>query len=332
MKAIALLSGGLDSTLAAKLIKDQGIDLVALNFKTPFCLCDRQGPSGCANHSRRVAEELGIEYKTINITEDFLKVIPNPKHGHGSNMNPCIDCRILKFRKAAEFMREVGASFIITGEVVGQRPMSQHKHALSLIDKESQLEGLILRPLSAKLMPETLPEKEGWVNRDKLLKINGRSRREQMDLAESFNIKDYPCPAGGCLLTDPEFSKKLKNLLKYSELNISNIELLKAGRYFRISSEAMLIVGRDERENSRIENLAQKEDYLFMPFDIAGPTALGRGKFNEELISLGCQVTAYYSDVAEGSQADILYKSFKAQENRVKVSPVTEEVLSNFRI
>ncbi len=331
MKAIALLSGGLDSTLATKLIKDQGIELIALNFKTPFCLCDHPGSSGCTNHSRRVAEELSIEYKTINITEEFFKIIPKPKHGHGSNMNPCIDCRILKFRKAAEFMREVDASFIITGEVVGQRPMSQHKHALNIIDKESGLEGLVLRPLSAKILPETLPEKEGWVDRNKLLDVSGRSRRTQMDLAQSFNIKNYPCPAGGCLLTDPEFSKKLKNLLKYSELNLSNVELLKAGRYFRISPEAMLVVGRDERENSRIENLAQKDDYLFMPIDIAGPTALGRGKFNEELIRVGCQVTAYYSDIAEGREADIVYKILSEEEKILKVSPLQEEILSNFR-
>ncbi len=247
-------------------------------------------------------------------------------------MNPCIDCRILKFRKTKEFMHESKASFIITGEVVGQRPMSQHKRALNLIDKESGLEGLVLRPLSAKILPETLPEKEGWVDRNKLLDINGRSRRTQMDLAESLNIRDYPCPAGGCLLTDLEFSKKLKDLLKYSQLNLSNIELLKAGRYFRISPEAILVVGRDQRENLRIENLLQKGDYLFMPADIAGPTALGRGKFNEELIRLGCQMTAHYCDVGEGTQADILYKSLENEEKRVKVLPLFEEILSNFRI
>ncbi len=332
MKAIALLSGGLDSTLAARLIKDQGIELIALNFKTPFCLCDRPGLSGCTNHSRRVAEEMGIEYKTINITEEFLKIIPRPKHGYGSNMNPCIDCRILKFRRAKEFMHESKASFIITGEVVGQRPMSQHKRTLNLIDKESGLEGLVLRPLSAKILPETLPEKEGWVDRNKLLDINGRSRRTQMDLAQSLNIRDYPCPAGGCLLTDPEFSKKLKNLLKYSELNLDNIELLKAGRYFRISPEVVLVVGRDERENSRIENLAQKGDYLFMPIDIAGPTALGRGKFNKGLIRLGCEVTAFYSDVSAGIEADILYKSLPEEDKIMKVFPLREELIFNFRV
>ncbi|MEW6170880.1 MAG: 7-cyano-7-deazaguanine synthase, partial [Candidatus Omnitrophota bacterium] len=243
MKAVALLSGGLDSTLATKLMQEQGIYLLALNFKTPFCLCDGKSSKGCINHAKAVADNLGIDFKIINVTDDFLKILKKPKHGFGSCMNPCIDCRILKFRKAKEIMQEIGASFIITGEVLGQRPMSQHKKSLNLIDKESDLEGFVLRPLSAKLLPETIPEKNKWVCRDKLLSYNGRTRKPQIALAKKFNIKDYPCPAGGCLLTDPGFARRLKDLLKYDKLDLNNIELLKVGRHFRLNSEAKLIVG-----------------------------------------------------------------------------------------
>jgi tRNA U34 2-thiouridine synthase MnmA/TrmU len=308
MKAIALVSGGLDSTLAAKLIKDQGVEVVGLNFKTPFCLCDRGKSSGCASYSRKFSEDFGMEFKIFSLGEDFFKIIENPKHGYGSNLNPCIDCRIMKFRKAKEFMQETGASFIITGEVIGQRPMSQHRQAFSIIDKESGLEGLVLRPLSAQLLEETLPEKEGWVEREKLLSFNGRARKPQMDLAEEFNIKDYPCPAGGCLLTDPEFSKKVKDLVRHGELSLNNIELLKAGRYFRFSKEAKLIVGRNERENERLENLAQEGDIIFSPPEIAGPTALGRGQFNEELIKFSAEIVCRYSDLNGKHEAAIAYK------------------------
>ncbi len=308
MKVIALVSGGLDSTLAARLIKDQGLEVIALNFKTPFCLCDRGKSPGCVSYSRKFSEELGMEFKVFSLGEEFLQIIENPKHGYGSNLNPCIDCRILKLRRAKEFMREAGASFIVTGEVIGQRPMSQHRQALNMIDKESGLEGFVLRPLSAQLLEETLPEKEGWVKREKLLNFNGRSRKPQMDLAEEFNIKDYPCPAGGCLLTDTEFSKKVKDLIKHSELSLNNIELLKAGRYFRFSRDAKLVVGRNERENARLENLAQEGDILFSPPEIAGPTALGRGVFSEELIKFSAEIVCRYCDLNGTHQATIAYR------------------------
>jgi len=342
MKAIALISGGLDSTLAARLIKDHGIELIALNFKTPFCLCDRKTDSGCLNHSRLVAQNLGLEFKSVNITDEFFKVVEEPEHGYGSNMNPCIDCRILKFRKAKEFMQQSGASFIITGEVVGQRPMSQHRQALNIIDKESQLEGLVLRPLSAKLLPETIPEKEGWVDRNRLLNFSGRTRKPQIELAREFNIKDYPCPAGGCLLTDPEFARKVKDLIAHQELDLNNVELLKAGRYLRLSQDAKLVVGRNEQENERLLNLAQEGDYLFFPpEEIAGPTALGRGIFNPELIELSCRITCRYCDLNGNPGIDIVYKRVaKAgthpQEgdcpSSVRVLALDEEKLKSLRV
>ena len=177
MKAIILLSGGLDSTLAAEIMNRNGLELVAVNYKTPFCLCDSHSKGGgCASNARRVTDALGIELRMINATDDFLQVLRDPKHGYGANMNPCIDCRILFFKKSKTIMAEVGASFVITGEVLGQRPMSQHKRQLAIIEKESGLEGLVVRPLSAKLLPPTIPERNGWIKRDSLLSIEGRSR------------------------------------------------------------------------------------------------------------------------------------------------------------
>jgi len=335
MKAIALISGGLDSTLAARLMKEEGIGLIALNFKTPFCLCDRKSSSGCFSHSRQVAYTLGVEFKSINVTEEFLQIIENPKHGRGSNMNPCIDCRILKFRKAKEFMQESGARFIITGEVLGQRPMSQHRNALSLIDKESGLEGLVLRPLSAKLLPETTPEKEGWVSRERLLNFSGRTRKPQIALAKALDIKDYPCPAGGCLLTDPAFSRRLRDLIEHKELNISNVELLKLGRHFRLNPSAKLIVGRDEKENERLLNAAKGSDHLFFPDEsLAGPTALGRGGLSDDLIKRCAGIVSYYCDLNGRQEADIMYKRGEpaCQALALKAPPLKDNEFMQLRI
>lgn len=334
MKAIVLISGGLDSTLAARLLKEQGIEIVALNFKTPFCLCDRKGASGCGNYARSVANNLGIELKIINITDDFFAILKDPKHGFGANMNPCIDCRILMLRKSKEFMQKIGAKFIVTGEVLGQRPMSQHKQALKIIEKESGLEGLVLRPLSARLLPETIPEREGWVARDKLLNFSGRTRKPQIQLARNFNIKDYPCAAGGCLLTDPGFAKRVKDLINYGELSLNNIELLKIGRHFRISENTKLAVGRNKKENEELVNLSKENDYLFFPNEgLAGPTSLGRGNFSEDLIKLSCSITCRYCDLDGKTDADIIYKRIPEKEDRIfKVSPVDDAELRSLRI
>lgn len=334
MKAIALISGGLDSTLATHMMRDQGVELIALNFKTPFCLCDGKASSGCGSHAKRVADGLGIPLEVVNVTEEFLEVIRSPRHGYGSNMNPCIDCRVLKFRKAKEFMQKTGASFIVTGEVLGQRPMSQHRQALHIIDRESELEGLVLRPLSAKLFPETIPEKMGWVSREKLLDLSGRSRKPQIELAERLHIKDYPCPAGGCLLTDPEFSKKVKDLIGHQELNLHNVQLLKIGRHFRFSKAAKLIIGRNERENNSLLQLALEQDYLFMPGDdMAGPTSLGRGNFSEELITLSCRITCHYCDRDSSTDVAIRYrKVFEKEDRVVKVAPLDDAGFTSFRI
>jgi len=333
MKALALISGGLDSCLAAKIIKDLGIELIAFNTVSPFCLCTHRSASGCIHGAHSAAQNLGLKLISVNVADELFKIIKEPKHGYGSNMNPCIDCRILLFKKAKEAMQEEGASFIITGEVLGQRPMSQRKNTMQLIEKESGLEGLVLRPLSAKALPPSIPEKEGWINNDALLSIVGRGRREQMDLAQNLGINDYPCPSGGCLLTDPEFSKRLKDLLKFTELSIIEVKLLKLGRHFRLNDTAKLIVGRNEAENNLLLNLARKGEYIFMPETIAGPTALGRGSFNEELFKLSSAIICRYCDLEEKNSADITCKEFGKEQVRIfNALPLAEDSILNLRL
>ncbi len=323
MKAIALISGGLDSTLAAKLIKEQGIEVIGLRFKIPFC----------AKGSRNSLNS-GIEIKEVDINDDFLEMIKNPRYGYGSQMNPCIDCKILMLRKSKELLEQYGAKFIVTGEVLGQRPMSQHKQALFTIAKQAGLEGLVLRPLCAKLLPETIPETEGWIKREKLFSFSGRSRKQQMELAETLGMREYAQPAGGCLLTDPQFSKRLKDLIKHGKYDLNNVELLKVGRHFRISDGAKLAVGRNAQENEEIEKLAQDSDLLFFPpTDMAGPTSLGRGKFTEEEIKLCAGIAARYCDL-EGRQAiDITYKVFSNKEEDIlTVSPIPDAESIKYRL
>jgi len=333
IKAVSLISGGLDSTLATKLIVDQGMEVLAINFLSPFCLCNRRG--GCRYEAGEVSHKLGIPLKTVAVYEDFLEMVKAPKHGYGSNLNPCIDCRILMLRKAKEYMEGIGASFIITGEVLGQRPMSQNHHSLDLIEKESGLLGLILRPLSAQLLPETTPEKMGWVNRQALLDISGRGRKPQMTLIKEFGINDYPCPSGGCLLTDPGFSQRARDLLKHGEFNLHHIELLKLGRHFRLSPEAKLIVGRNEPENNALTNLARDNDMVFMPAEVNGPVAIGEGGgfCDKDLIALAASIVARYCDKNEAKEVAIEYKSVSSIDNLALNSvPLSEERLKELRL
>ena len=287
IKALALVSGGLDSLLAAKLIKDQGVKVIAIHFKTPFCKADLA----------QSFSNIGIELLEFDLSTEFLALLENPRYGFGSNMNPCIDCKILMFAKAKELLVSLKADFIITGEVLGQRPMSQNKQALRLIKEKSGLGELLLRPLSAKFFVSSLAENKGWVKREELLDFNGRKRLGQMQLAKKFGITEYANPAGGCLLTDPSFSKRLKELLSHDELNLENLKLLKVGRHFRIGEKLRLVVGRDAKENVLLSQIAIAKDYLFSPeIKFAGPTVLMRGEHNLELFNLALQITAAYTD------------------------------------
>ncbi|MCX5699266.1 MAG: tRNA 4-thiouridine(8) synthase ThiI [Candidatus Omnitrophica bacterium] len=299
IKALALISGGLDSLLAAKLICDQGCEVVGLHFKIPFCKIN----------IKKSFPDIGIKIIEVDLGSEFLKLIRQPHYGFGSNMNPCIDCKILMFSRAKELMPGLGAKFIITGEVLGQRPMSQNKQALKLIRQRSGLDDLLLRPLSAQFFPPSLAEKEGWVRREKLLSFNGRRRTPQMRLARDFGLNTYANPAGGCLLTDPNFSKRLVELLAHDELNLENLELLKVGRHFRLGDNTRLVVGRDEGENRQLAQLAQAGDYLFSPQkDLAGPTSLARGLINQELIFLSSQITSAYTDVVGLEKIGVFYR------------------------
>lgn len=325
MKAIALISGGLDSSLAARLIQEQGIEVIGLYFKIPF-----------SDGKKEAFADLGIEIKTVDIKEEFLGLLKNPRYGFGSNMNPCIDCKILMLSKAKGMMPQLQAKFVVTGEVLGQRPMSQNRQALELIEKRAGLLGLIVRPLSAKLLAQTLPEREGWINRQNLFSFSGRSRKPQIELAQKLGFKDYAQPAGGCLLTDPAFAKRLKDLILHGELNLNNVELLKIGRQFRISPNAKLAVGRNEAENSVLLNLAKEDDYLFMPKQTAGPAGLGRGGFNDDLIRLACSIVCRYCDLNGNASADIKVNQGLSPKGTVpdllKVAPLDEDKLTNLRI
>ena len=290
-KALVLLSGGLDSILATKIILKQGIEVEAINFTSPFCLC---GKGGCGAH--KFADELNIPLKTIRVGNKYLKLLRNPKHGYGKNMNPCLDCRIFMFKQAKEYAKEIGASFVFTGEVLGERPMSQHKKAMYLIEQESGLNNRILRPLSAKLLPETPMEKEGLVDRSKLLAITGRSRKPQIKLAKDLEIFNYPCPSGGCLLTYKEFAAKVRDLFKYKKrVEESDIELLKIGRHFRAGS-SKIIVGRNHQENERLLKAKKKYDYFFEVPDCGGPITVLQGKKAKKSIEVAAGLTAFYSD------------------------------------
>jgi len=321
-KAIALLSGGLDSTLAVKLILDQGIEVEALNFVTPFCTCNRKGRC----EAQHVAEEFGIPWKTIASTEEFFQVIREPKYGYGSRMNPCLDCRILMFSRARERMEEIGAAFVFTGEVLGQRPMSQHRQAMRIIDRESGLDGRLLRPLSAQLLEPTIPEKEGLVDREKLLAIQGRSRKPQMALAEEHGIADYPCPAGGCLLTDPGFAKRMRDLVhSRPDFDLNDVNLLKVGRHFRLSPGAKVVVGRDEEENRRLQILARQGDLIFEVRSCGSPVTLLRGEAGETEIHRAATITARYSD-AEDDRVEVHYGTdYAALSEAILVSPLNDE-------
>jgi len=293
-KALALLSGGLDSTLAIRVMQEQGIEVEALNFMTPFCNCTNKG-KGCKSEAKRVADVLNVPIKILNKGKDYLDVVRNPRFGYGKNLNPCVDCRIFMHKIAKEYMREIGASFIVTGEVLGQRPMSQRRDTLNIIDRESGLKGLVLRPLSAQLFDPTIPEQEGLVDRDKLLKISGRSRKPQMQLADDYDLKGYQCPAGGCLLTDAAFARRLKDIFDHSDdINMLDVYLLKTGRHFRLDDDTKLIVSRKEAEGEKLSHYKTERYTLLTPHNAPGPTGLIIGNGSDGNIATTLRIMARY--------------------------------------
>lgn len=297
-KVLVLFSGGLDSRLVIKILQEQKIDVIALHFILPF------GEGCCSKKSciLNFTQVAGIELKFIDCTQgenfrQYLEIIKKPRFGRGAGLNPCIDCRIFILKKAKTLMKKLGADFMATGEVLGERPMSQHLRALKLIEKETGLENKILRPLSAKLLAETEAEKKKFVNRERLYSISGRRRLPQMELAKKYGLKNYPTPAGGCLLCDKEFSKRFKMMLEnFGDLDKNDVELLKLGRHF-YHDKSLIIIGRDQEENQKLEKLARKNDIILELTDIPGPTALIRGKkISEETIQKARNLIKKYSN------------------------------------
>ena len=288
MKALALFSGGLDSILAAKLLQKQGIDVECITFETPFFSADK-ARAGAAHAALPVLH-------VFDITEDHLVMLRSPRYGYGKNMNPCIDCHTLMLKKAGEFMAATGACVLATGEVLGQRPMSQTKQSLHIVAKNSGYQDHILRPLSAKLLPVTKAEQDGLVDREQLWDIQGRGRHRQMEAAAEFGIKDYPPPAGGCLLTDVMFSKRLKELFAHDDFTIPSLHLLKTGRHFRINERLKVIVGRHHRDNALIEQYAKSSDIMLHTANFPGPTTLISGNASPEELRTAASLCVLYSD------------------------------------
>jgi tRNA-uridine 2-sulfurtransferase len=288
IKAVGLLSSGLDSVLALKLVKDQNAEVVAVHLLLPFA-DDKQ------DYSTDLAGQLAIPLIKVRAAEDYIQLVRHPSHGRGSGMNPCIDCRIYMLRQAWRIAQQIDARFLITGDVLGQRPMSQHRMELAVEEQESGLEGLILRPLSAKRLPETWPEQKGWVDRRRLLALQGRSRKPQLALALEFGIHSYSAPAGGCLLTNQEISSRLRELFRRQQIVLEeDIELLKMGRHFFLP-EAHVIVGRNEKENNRLLELKQPDDQVFQVVGYRGPTTILRGAKTKEAVEFATNLTVRYS-------------------------------------
>lgn len=333
-KAIALLSGGLDSTLAVLTMLRQGVDLTAITFLTHFG-CDITDSSSCSRDPFPAAEKFGFKVKLCHLADKFIEIVKNPKYGHGKNMNPCIDCRILMLKEARELMSVTGSDFIITGEVLGQRPMSQRKDSFPVIDREAGLAGYVLRPLSARLMNPTVPEKTGLVKRELLHDFSGRSRKPQMSLARDFGLTDYPMPAAGCLLTEPNYSYRLRDLLEHdADPSLNDLHLLRAGRQFRFSAACKAIVGRNETENQKIESLAAKDDYLLTVEGTGSPLALLAGKGCEEFIPLAASICARYSDAKHQPLVEVtaMRCGEEASASKITVRPADKGIVEACRI
>ncbi len=270
MKAIALFSGGLDSTLAMKLIIDQGIEVLAVNINTGFgSTKDR------LEHMQSMCDQVGAELKIIDIQNEFLQeVLFDPKHGYGKNFNPCIDCHAKMFAVAKRIMEAEGASFLVSGEVMGQRPMSQNKDSLQTVLNESNCDGILLRPMSAKMLAPTIAEEKGWVDRDKLEGITGRSRDRQLEMVKEIGLENFESPGGGCLLTDENFGKKMFDFIKHDKFEVKDIPVMKFGRHFRLTDGAKLVIGRDKDENQHLQEIENDKYYHIKTVGLPGPHSL----------------------------------------------------------
>jgi len=321
-RAIGCISGGLDSMLAVRLIQQQGLDVVALHA---VHLWDpHRPPPGRPPEAVRRAEALGAEVRTVDAAEADLALLHDPPHGFGKHLNPCIDCRIWTLRQARRLMEDEGAAFVFTGEVVGQRPMSQRRDALHLVEKEAGLADLLVRPLSAKCLPVTRPEREGLLDRDRLLGLSGRSRKPQMALARDLGLTDYATPAGGCLLTDPGFAHRLRELMRRKNPSPTDVELLKVGRHFRLPDGTWLVVGRHEQDNERLAALAEPGDVRLEAADMPGPTTIVRSPSGDGAIEQAAAVTLRYTKVPAGEARPVTVRPVGEAPRTLHVAPAAE--------
>jgi hypothetical protein len=336
-KAVALISGGLDSMLAAKTVMEQGIHVEGINFYTGFCVeghthaireKDKAKPK--RNNALWVAEQLGIKLHIVDVIEEYKNVLINPKHGYGANLNPCLDCKIFMVNRAKQWLVENQFDFIITGEVIGQRPMSQRKNTMPIISKQSGADDLLLRPLCAQNLPETLPEREGWVDREKLHSITGRSRKPQMAMAEKFGIDDYSQPAGGCcFLVDKNYSAKLVDLWKAQgskDYELDDVMLLKVGRHIRPAPNFKLIVAREEGEGRFLEGYT-KEFISLISVSHNGPLTLLDGEASAEDLHLAARIVARFGQGREAEQVDVAITDKQGIERVLTVAPLAKAEL-----
>jgi tRNA U34 2-thiouridine synthase MnmA/TrmU len=336
-KAVSLISGGLDSMLATKAVMEQGVHVEGINFFTGFCVeghthairkKDKAKPK--RNNSLWVAEQLGIKLHIIDVIEEYKNVLINPQHGYGANLNPCLDCKVFMVQKAQQWIEENDFDFIITGEVIGQRPMSQRKDTMPVIARESGANERLLRPLCAKNLPETLPEKEGWVNREELYGFSGRTRKPQIALAEQFGFTDYAQPAGGCcFLTDKSYSDKLVDLWTArgkKEYELDDVMLLKVGRHLRPKAHFKMIIAREEGENNFLQgykNVFQTMTTVSHP----GPLVLIDGTLSEQDCWLAAQITARYSQGREAEQVEVKMTQ-QGEEKSFLVTPLSSDEIA----
>jgi len=322
--ALSLLSGGLDSQLAVAVLKDQGVRVHAIVFDSPFFLG--------LPHAKAAAESLNVPLQVVDFTAEIVELLSSAPHGYGSCMNPCIDCHARMLTTAGFILRERGFHFVSTGEVLDQRPMSQTHCSLAVVAAESGIPDLVLRPLSALLLPETEPERRGWVDRQRLLGLSGRGRKAQLQLAESFGLKDFPSPAGGCLLTEPNFCVRLKDLKEHEGLNgRRTAELLRIGRHFRIADRVKLVVGRNENDNAALEGMAELYDLVLRIEGFPGPTGLLPFTADEEQIRMGARICARYGDCPRGEEVTVRVRSSRGVK-RVSVVPADSEFAEALRV
>ena len=305
VKGLSLFSGGLDSILAVKVIQEQGIDVVALSFTTPFFSAEK---------AVAAARNIDLPLLIDDITDEHLVMLRSPRYGYGRNMNPCIDCHALMLKKAGEKMVELGADFIFTGEVLGQRPMSQTKQSLHIVAKNSGFEPFVVRPLSAKLLPIIMVEEKGLVDRARLLDIQGRGRKRQMALACRYGITEYNNPAGGCLLTDPLFSRRLRDLFEHTARPaVRDIELLKYGRHFRINEATKVIVGRNRKENEMLLKFYAPTDIVITTRDYPGPVTLIPAGCDQAFLARAASLCVSYSDAPKDGGVTTVCRMGEAQ-------------------